>query len=151
MQCPINALKLARHIVRSDPKAGVLMVNLELCTLHFHETQELEQVLSFLVFADGAAASLVTAREQGLALDSFKAVMVPETRGLITWRIRELGFDMLLSGRVPTELGRALHAGELMAERDGIDLWAVHPGGRSIRVAVEKGLGLPADAMPASR
>jgi alpha-pyrone synthase len=34
----INALKLARHIVRSDPKAGVLMVNLELCTLHFQET-----------------------------------------------------------------------------------------------------------------
>ena len=87
----INALKLARHIVRSDPKAGVLMVNLELCTLHFQETQELEQVLSFLVFADGAAASLITAREQGFALDSFKAVMVPETRGLITWKIR--GWD----------------------------------------------------------
>src|SRR5580658_5423817 len=80
----INALKLARHIVRSDPKAGVLMVNLELCTLHFQETQELEQVLSFLVFADGAAASLITAREQGFALDSFKAVMVPDTRGLMT-------------------------------------------------------------------
>src|SRR3984885_4407929 len=41
----INALKLARHIVRSDPKARVLMVNLELCTLPFQETQELEQVL----------------------------------------------------------------------------------------------------------
>ena len=62
----INALKLARHIVRSDPKAGVLMVNLELCTLHFQETQELEQVLSFLVFADGAAASLITALRAGL-------------------------------------------------------------------------------------
>ena len=104
----INALKLARHIVRSDPKAGVLMLNLELCTLHFQETQELEQVLSFLVFADGAAASLITAREQGFALDSFKAVIVPETRGLITWKIRGLGFDMLLSGQVPSELGRAL-------------------------------------------
>ena len=147
----INALKLARHIVRSDPKAGVLMVNLELCTLHFQETQELEQVLSFLVFADGAAASLITAREQGFALDSFKAVMVPETRGLITWKIRGLGFDMLLSGQVPAELGRALHEGELMAERDGIDLWAVHPGGRSILDAVEKGLELPADALAASR
>ena len=147
----INALKLARHIVRSDPKAGVLMLNLELCTLHFQETQELEQVLSFLVFADGAAASLITASEQGFALDSFKAVMVPETRGLITWKIRGLGFDMLLSGQVPAELGRALHEGELMAERDDIDLWAVHPGGRSILDAVERGLELPVDALAASR
>jgi alpha-pyrone synthase len=147
----INALKLARHIVRSDPQAGVLMVNLELCTLHFQETQELEQVLSFLVFADGAAASLITSCEQGFALDSFKAVTIPGTRGLITWKISALGFDMLLSGQVPAELGRVLHEGELMAERDDIDLWAVHPGGRSVLDAVEKGLGLPRDALAASR
>jgi alpha-pyrone synthase len=147
----INALKLARHIVRSEPKAGVLMLNLELCTLHFQETQDLERVLSFLVFADGAAASVITAREQGFALDSFKAVTVPETRGLITWKIRGLGFDMLLSGQVPGELSRALHEDELMMERDGIDLWAVHPGGRSILDAVEKGLELPTDALAASR
>jgi predicted naringenin-chalcone synthase len=147
----INALKLARHIVRSDPKAGVLMLNLELCTLHFQETQELEQVLSFLVFADGAAASLITAREQGFALDSFKAVMVTKTRGLITWKIRGQGFDMVLSGQVPGELGRALHEGELMAEGDGIDLWAVHPGGRSVLDAVQKGLELPPEALAESR
>ena len=147
----INALKLAQHIVRSEPQAGVLMVNLELCTLHFQETQLLEQVLSFLVFADGAAASLITAHPQGFALDSFKAVWVPGTRGLITWKIRGLGFDMLLSGQVPAELGRALHEGELMAERESIDLWAVHPGGRSILDAVETGLELPPDALAASR
>jgi alpha-pyrone synthase len=147
----INALKLARHIVRSEPKAGVLMVNLELCTLHFQETQQLEKVLSFLLFADGAAASLITAHEQGFALDSFKAVSVPETKNLITWKIRGLGFDMLLSGRVPAELARALHEGELMAERDGIDLWAVHPGGRTVLDAVEKGLELPVDALAPSR
>jgi predicted naringenin-chalcone synthase len=147
----INALKLARHILRSDPKAGVLMVNLELCTLHFQETQELEQILSFLVFSDGAAASLITAREQGFALDSFKVVTVPETRELITWKIRELGFDMLLSGQVPAELSLALHESELMAARDGIDLWAVHPGGRSVLDAVEKGLELPPDALAESR
>ena len=147
----INALKLARHIVRSDPKANVLMLNLELCTLHFQETQELEQILSFLVFADGAAASLITAHQRGFALDSFKTVMVPDTRGLITWKIRGLGFDMLLSGQVPSELGRALHEGEFMAERDDIDLWAVHPGGRSILDAVEKGMELPKDALVASR
>ena len=147
----INALKLARHIVRSDPAAGVLMLNLELCTLHFQETQDLEQVLSFLVFADGAAASLITGREQGFALDSFKAIMVPETRGLITWKVRGLGFDMLLSGKVPGELGRTLQEGELRNERDDIDLWAVHPGGRSILDAVEKALELPSEALEASR
>ncbi len=147
----INALKLARHIVRSDPNAHVLMVNLELCTLHFQETQDLEQVLSFLIFADGAAASLITAHSQGLALDTFSAVMVPESRGLITWKIRGLGFDMLLSGQVPGELSRALRHGQLITERDGIDLWAVHPGGRSILDAVEKALELPPDALAASR
>jgi predicted naringenin-chalcone synthase len=147
----INALKLARHIVRSDSQAGVLMVNLELCTLHFQETQELEQILSFLVFADGAAASLITAREQGFALDSFKAVSVPDSRRLITWKIRDAGFDMHLSGQVPAELANALHDGELIAERDNIDLWAVHPGGRSVLDAVEKALELPADALAASR
>jgi predicted naringenin-chalcone synthase len=127
------------------------MVNLELCTLHLQETQELEQVLSFLVFADGAAASLITAREGGFALDSFKALMVPNTRELITWKIRGLGFDMLLSGQVPAALGRALHDGELMGDRDHIDLWAVHPGGRSVLDAVENGLELPGDALSASR
>jgi predicted naringenin-chalcone synthase len=147
----INALKLARHIVRSDATAAVLMVNLELCTLHLQETQELEQVLSFLVFADGAAASLITAREQGFGLDSFRAMTVPNTRELITWKIRGLGFDMLLSGKVPAALGRALHDGELMAGREDVDLWAVHPGGRSVLDAVEKGLELPMGALSASR
>ncbi len=36
----INALKLARHIVRSEPTARVLVLNLELCTLHLQETLE---------------------------------------------------------------------------------------------------------------
>lgn len=147
----INALKLARHIVRSDSKARVLMLNLELCTLHFQETQDLEQILSFLVFADGAAASLISAQESGLALESFKAVMVPDTQDLITWKIRGQGFDMLLSGKVPAELGHALGGSELMNERDAIDLWAVHPGGRTVLDAVEKGLELPPDALAASR
>jgi alpha-pyrone synthase len=32
-----------------------------------------------------------------------------------------------------------------------IDLWAVHPGGRTVLDAVERGLELPAEALMASR
>jgi alpha-pyrone synthase len=151
----INALKAAHHIVRSEPNAAVLILNLELCTLHFQETHALEQVLSFLVFADGGAASLVTAQPTGLAIDSFLAVTIPRTSHLITWRIGELGFDMQLSGEVPGEIGRALkEAGnQITRGKDpiSIDLWAVHPGGRSILDAVEKGLNLPAHSLVSSR
>ncbi|MGD0730651.1 MAG: type III polyketide synthase [Terracidiphilus sp.] len=151
----INALKSANHIVRSQPGAAVLMLNLELCTLHFQETHELQQVLSFLVFADGCAASLISAQPIGLAIDSFLALNIPQTSHLITWRIGELGFDMQLSGEVPGEIGRALKesGSQITRGKDllSIDLWAVHPGGRSILDSVEKGLGLPADALSCSR
>ena len=151
----VNALKAARHIVRSEPEACVLVLSLELCTLHMQETQDLEQLLSFLLFADGCSASLVTGRAMGLGLDSFLAVGIPQTSHLITWRIREVGFDMQLSGKVPGELCRALQAMGTTVTRGldplSIDLWAVHPGGRTILDSVEKGLGLPAEALASSR
>jgi alpha-pyrone synthase len=151
----INGLKQARHIVRSEPEAKVLLLNLELCTLHLQETQELEQVLSFLVFGDGCAASLISAEPAGFAMDSFRSVLIPETRELITWRIRGVGFDMLLSGKVPGEIGKALavSSGEVLGKhaREDISLWGVHPGGKSVLDAVERGLGLPENALAASR
>lgn len=151
----INALKSAHHIIRSEPHAKVLVLNLELCTLHFQEVHDLEQVLSFLVFADGCAASLISAEPKGLAIDSFLAVTIPGSNHLITWRIGELGFDMQLSGEVPGEIGKALKESGLQITRGkdplSIDLWAVHPGGRSILDSVEKGLSLPPDALVSSR
>src|SRR3954467_12166144 len=74
----INALKLARHIVRSEPQARVLAVNLELCTLHLHETDDIEEILSFLLFADGCAAALISADPVGVEIKSFRAALVPK-------------------------------------------------------------------------
>jgi alpha-pyrone synthase len=151
----INGLKTARHIVRSHPEAKVLCVNLELCTLHMQETVNLEQVLSFLVFADGCAAALVSADPVGLALDSFRSVVLPATRDLITWRIGGSGFDMVLDGKVPHAIGASLPhcAADILAgARPGdIAMWAVHPGGKSVLDAVQKGLALPQEALAASR
>jgi len=151
----ISGLKTARHILRSEPGARVLMVNLELCTLHLQETSDLEQVLSFLVFADGCAASLLSTEARGFALDSFRALLIPETRDLITWKIGGIGFDMLLSGQVPGAIGKALESTgpEIVAPlpKEDIELWAVHPGGKSVLDAVERGLTLPSSALNCSR
>ena len=151
----INGLKTARHIIRSEPSSRVLMVNLELCTLHLQETHDLEQVLSFLVFADGCTASILSAEPTGLAMDSYRAVLLPETRDLITWKIRGLGFDMFLSGQVPAAISKGLEScgTEVTGPftTDDITLWGVHPGGRTVLDAVERGLALPSDALSASR
>ncbi|MBV8915694.1 MAG: type III polyketide synthase [Acetobacteraceae bacterium] len=156
----VPAFRAARHIVRSEPDARVLVVNLELCTLHLQETAELETVLSFLLFGDAASASLVTAEPYGIALEKFRAATLPGTAGLITWRIGDLGFDMHLSGQVPPAIAAALRAER--ARNDGAGVlgrqpardvahWAVHAGGRTVLDAVEQAFELPAAALSHAR
>lgn len=151
----INGLKLARHIVRSDPEARVLMLSLELCTLHLQDTRDMEQVLSFMIFGDGCAAAIISSQETGFALDSFKSVMIPETSGHITWNIGDQGFDMVLSGQVPGSIGQSLgqRTSEILPDvnLEDIALWAVHPGGRSVLDAVQHAFELPAPALAHSR
>jgi len=148
----INALKLARHIVRSEPGARVLAMNLELCTLHLHETADLEEILSFLLFGDGCAVALISADAVGVRMDSFKAALLPDTAELIRWNIREQGFDMVLSGAVPAAIRSGLaRARSSFLDSLPVDLWAVHPGGRSVLDAVEEALELPSTALAVSR
>jgi alpha-pyrone synthase len=151
----MNALKLARHIVRSEPEAKVAIVNLELCTLHLQETADLEQVLSFLIFADGCSSCVVSAEPEGIALESFRTTVVPGSAGQITWHIGGHGFDMVLAGTVPQTIGQGLPTAlpSILDGRrpDDIELWAVHPGGRTILDAVEQAVELDGDRLTESR
>ena len=156
----VTALKLAFHTVRSDPAARVLVINLELCTLHLQETPDLESVLSFMLFGDGATAALVTAEPHGIAMVDFRATILPDSADLITWHIGDQGFNMKLSGKVPGrlagvlrhELARNDDAGLLRGQSaEDIDLWAVHAGGRSVLDGVEEGLRLSREALQWSR
>ena len=45
---------------------------------------------------DAAAASLVTAEPNGIVLENFRAVAIPDSHGLITWSIGDSGFKMTL-------------------------------------------------------
>lgn len=156
----VPALRAAHHIVRSKPNARVLVVSVELSTLHLQETGDLETVLSFLLFADGAAAAIVSADPIGLALGDFRAAIIPNSADLITWRIGDQGFDMHLSGKVPGRIAAALREDLARGDPDGllrgegiqaVDLWAVHAGGRTVLDAVQIGLRLVPEALRASR
>ncbi len=156
----VTALRLAHHIVRSEPCSRVLVINLELCTLHFQLAGDVQKILGMMLFGDGCSAALVTAEERGIALADFRAAAIADTAGAITWRIGDHGFDMHLSGEVPGKIARALAAerarnddGGLLRGRRPEDygIWAVHAGGRSILDAVETGFGLASDQLDWSR
>jgi alpha-pyrone synthase len=153
----VTALKTARHIVRSEPDARVLVVTVELSTLHLQPATMLEPLLAMLQFGDGAAAAIVESEGAGLALDSPFAAALPNSAGLIGWEIGDTGFAMHLSGEVPARIGAALgDAATRRALTGGVDVgsidgWAVHAGGRSILDAVESALDLAPDALALSR
>ena len=153
----VTAVRTAAHLVRSDPAARVLVVAVELCTLHLQPTDRLESLLAMGQFADGAAAAVVSAQGPGLALGEGLSLTLEDSHELITWTIGDTGFAMELSGEVPGRLAEALAQPEVAdvvtAGRpvSAIEAWAVHPGGKSIVDAVERGLGLPPEKVAASR
>jgi predicted naringenin-chalcone synthase len=156
----VPALRLAQQAVRAEPTARVLVINLELCTLHLQETADIETVLSFLLFGDGCAATLVTADPYGIALHDFRNAVIPESQDLITWHIGNQGFEMYLSGKVPIRIAQSLRDDLSRSDESGllrgegtqdIDLWAVHGGGRTVLDAVETGLFLDPAKLSHSR
>lgn len=73
------------------------------------------------------------------------------------WTVGDRGFEMTLSRKVPGLIAGAVRPWlESWLGDNGLSLaevgsWAVHPGGPKILTAVEEGLGLPPDALAASR
>lgn len=153
----VAALRLAHHISRSDPEARILVVTVELSTLHLQDAMSIEPLLAMLQFADGAAAAIVSAAPGGIAIDRFFAATLPDSADLIRWTIGDHGFAMHLSGEVPGRIAGALADPAFRARLTGgrspaeIDGWAVHAGGRSILDAVEQGLSLDGKALGTSR
>lgn len=151
----VTALRTARHIVRSQPDAVVLVVSVELSTLHLQLEDKPEPLLAMLQFSDGAAAGIVSADPAGLELGDGISLALDDSADLIRWDIGDTGFAMHLSGEVPGRLREALSAPAVRAQLfDGGEpprLLAIHAGGRSVLDAVEHALAVPAEALADSR
>ena len=149
----VNALKLADAAVRADPTARVLVVSVELCTLHFQKNPAEDHLISNALFGDGAAAALVTgqplaAPARSLALRAFHCGLEPDGHADMAWHINDFGFEMTLSSYVPKLIQRGIGRlteqllANLPVRREDIHTFAIHPGGRKILETIEQELGM---------
>jgi alpha-pyrone synthase len=148
-----NALKLADSICNAEDDAKVLIVSVELCTLHFQKKISDNNLLSNALFADGAAAVLVQGNNQNphslsLKLKSFYCDLFPEGKEDMEWNIGDFGFEMVLTPNVPKIVKKGIKEliDKLLNINDlsmnNIDFYAMHPGGKAILEAIETALNI---------
>lgn len=140
------ALRLANSICTADPDAKVLIVGVELCTLHLQKEYNEDNLFASAIFSDGAGALLVESQPtaaSNLKLNNFYSNIIPDEDNNMAWYIRDLGFDMKLSAYIPHLLNtgiRPLLNGlfeSLRIKKSEIDYYAIHPGGKKILESIE--------------
>lgn len=160
------ALRAARQFCQADPSAVVLVICVELCSLHVRTSNDPDTIMGSAIFADGAAAAVVTSREpEGpdpvIRLDHFETVLTPVGEEAMAWNIGDEGFEMVLGTYVPHIIEEHITGAlEPLLARDpslaglpyrDIRHWAIHPGGRSILDKVESKLELSEEQMIPAR
>lgn len=151
----VHALKIADAICKAKPKACVLIVCVELCTLHFQKDKNYDNLTANAIFADGAAACLVagkdiaqTIKTPKLDITSFYSEVHVSGKKDMAWQLSSTGFLMTLSAYIPQLVESNIDALLTNALQDAgmkqeqILHWAIHPGGRKILEAVQQKLGL---------
>jgi predicted naringenin-chalcone synthase len=149
------ALNLADMITKTDEKAKVLVVCVELCTLHFQPAHNNDNLLANTVFGDGSAAAVVVSdkaakenHQSGLSINGFYSLLLNKGKDLMGWNITPTNFEMVLDGGIPDFIGNEVNeivtrAGEkFKTDPSAINKWAIHPGGKKILDSVKKQMQL---------
>jgi predicted naringenin-chalcone synthase len=159
----LSALRLADLACRAEPASTSLVACVELCTLHFQSEGTEDDMLGAALFADGAAAVVVSGPEARAAtaprleIARAETFLHPDSLDEMTWTVGDEGFVMHLSSLIPRILG--LDVRRIVEERLGLGsreergrrFWAVHPGGAGILDAIERSLELPEAVLETSR
>jgi alkylresorcinol/alkylpyrone synthase len=154
-----GGLARATDWARMHPGQQALIVAVELPSLTFRPNdQSLDNLLSALVFGDGAGAAVVEAAggaEGGLQVGRVRSVLVPHSVNELGYDLADDGFRVILSRRLPAVLAAAVPA--LVDDFCGmgvaatLDAVALHPGGSAIVDAVAECLGLSEQQLTATR
>ena len=144
----VNAMRLSDRIVRSDPRAVVLQVSVELCSLHFQREPTVPMLVANLLFADGASAAVYAGEGSGRArVAGSRSAVAAASEDQMRWDIGDHGFVMHLDRKVPRTIEREaapfvralLDSGPAASGRTR---WAIHPGGRRVVEAAAQSVDL---------
>ena len=148
-------------MLAAEPSAQVLLCSVELCSLHYSYGWNSKKIVGNALFADGAAAVLL-GNEPSLGADDWRleangSCLFPDSEQAMSWFIRDHGFDMVLSSKVPNLIRQNLRPwlSSWLARHNltvgGVASWAVHPGGPRVLTCVQEALDLPPDATSVSQ
>lgn len=146
-----NAIKVADAICKANPGANVLIVCVELCSIHFQKEKDDDNILSNALFGDGAAAMIIQSNppsDLSLTIEKFHCDLKFEGKQEMAWHIGDHGFEMKLSSYVPDMIkkGIAELTHNLLTSFnlnvDAIDYFIIHPGGKRILETIEEELGI---------
>ncbi|WP_053377606.1 type III polyketide synthase [Paenibacillus sp. FJAT-27812] len=133
----LKAIGLSRQIVASDNNAHVLVVCVELCTLHIQPSGDRESLFAASFFGDGASACVIGAAKPPyqplFELGKERSVLLPDCAEEMVWEVGNHGFDLYLSPHIPKLIGEFIPAEvERLCGEEELALWAIHPGGKGI-------------------
>jgi predicted naringenin-chalcone synthase len=146
----VKALKHAKYIADANPNSCILIVSAELCSLHFLASVIDEDIIANLLFADGAAATIICGNTSKhienncvLKIDDIGSSYIPNTLDLMTWNISSSAFRMYLDKNIVSAIKSNIFpiVSDFLAGSKQ-DYWAIHPGGVRIVDAVKDSLGL---------
>lgn len=150
--CAAGAAGLSRawEYLRAFPDATVLVLAVELPSLTFQrENFSQANLISSVLFGDGAAAAVVTGRPApGPRILDTQSYLFPQSLDAMGFDLRESGFHIVLSKDVPQMIREKikglvtsfLKRHSLSMER--ISRFLLHPGGQKLLLYMEEELGL---------
>lgn len=151
-----HALRIADSLCTSDPNARVLIVSVELCSIHFLKDTTEDNLRANALFADGAAATIVSSKSRNAnswEIKKFYSRLMPKGYKDMAWEIGDDAFQMRLTSYIPElvkqGVGPLLEGCLISAdlEKSDIGKWAIHPGGKKILEAVEEVMNLDENAL----
>ncbi|OCT15380.1 stilbene synthase [Paenibacillus pectinilyticus] len=151
----LKAICLSKQIISTNPTAQVLVVCVELCTLHIQPSSDREALFGASFFGDGASACLVGVtsdkHSRVFQLGNDRSILLQDGADDMKWDVGNYGFDLYLSPNIPKLIGTWIpeQIEHLLDGGPRPALWAIHPGGKGILDTLEEVYDLePEDTRP---